>query len=98
MIDIKGLDKAEVLFVLYNCAITKENDFYARMSDEEASDFISFAYSFSNVDKSKVVISIGSFYNKVLNVNLTGDEFDPTSYNKHNGENMAQIAIDSIRW
>ena len=90
MVNIKGLDKGEVLFALYN------------HSHYQGISFLGAVESYTLEDAKKDYEESPDKYfdylhGKVLKVDLSGDEFDPRLYDRDCGEGAAQTAIDSIR-
>ena len=93
-IDIKGLDKAEVLLALYNHSkplglgwlqeMGKKREYTledARRDLEESSPYFYFDY----------------LYGRVMKVDLSKDTFDGWLYDRDNGEGEAQKVIDELR-
>lgn len=94
--NIKGLDKAEVLAVLYNNSFAMGmgmlNYVEGDLPIEEARIFINDA----------IVINSNLVYfdyllGRIMKIDLTTDEVDTTKYNKDNGENAAENLIDKLR-
>lgn len=89
MIDIKDLDKAEVLAELYNSSQVQGMGFLAakpgEMTAEEARNLIADGAYFDYL------------YGKVMKVNLEGDSFDGRLYDRDLGEGAAQRAVDRVR-
>jgi len=87
MLDIGGLDKAEVLMALYNRARTHGNGFMRYepkpMTVEEARAIIA-ANPFLSFDYVK---------GRVLKVDLRGNEVDTRLYNRDNGPEAAEDAL-----
>lgn len=87
MIDIKGMDKASILQVLYDNSCPSFMPRLPRvpLSYNEASTAVSKCTDFD-------------YYNGVLiKCRLGGDEFDPRSYDRDNGDGAAARLIDTIR-
>jgi len=86
--DISKYDKADVLQVLYNNALTfpyPEVDFKPdNMSREEASDCLKHGTYFDYL------------FGRVMKVDLSGNELDTRLYNRDNGPNAAEKAIESL--
>ncbi len=93
-IDIKGLDKAEVLLALYNNSkplglgwlqeISKDKPYTledARKDLESSSPYFYFDY----------------LHGRVMKVDLSKDNFDGWLYDRDNGEGKAQKVIDELR-
>ncbi len=91
MIDIRGLDKAEILMVLYNNASPQGMGFLHAtpedMSIEEARWI---------VDRG-VGLDFDYLKGRVMKVSLDGDEFDPGLYNRDNGHGKAERLIGELR-
>ena len=90
IIDITGLDKAEVLHVLYQKARYKGLGLYAAVikysvedarRDYEASECKYFDY----------------LYGRVIKVDLSKDSFDSWLYDRDNGIHAAEEAINKLR-
>ena len=88
MVNIKGLNKAEVLKVLH---------------DNSKAQGMSFLHLRSlSLKECETIIAEGNLYfdylaGKVMKVNLEGDSFDPWGYDRDNGSGAAQKAINSIK-
>lgn len=89
-IDIKVLNKAAVLQALYNAAKPQGAGFIhydpTPMSAEEALKILRSGQTFFDYLKGRV-----------MKVELKGDSFDPSSYNRDNGEGTAEAVIDQLR-
>lgn len=88
-IDIKGLDKAEVLLALYN------NSCYLGFS------FLDAVTSYTIEDARKDIENNPSCYfdylhGRVLKVDISGDEFSSMLYNRDCGEGAAEEAIAEL--
>jgi len=83
LVDIKGLDKEEVLKALYNKA--KPYDTLDNLDEK----YIQMA-------KNKKW-EVGRLKNKTLFVDLSSNRFDAGRYNQENGENAAQEAIEQLK-
>ena len=89
MIDIKGLNKAEVLKELYNNSKVQGlgilhatgRDMTTEEAEEELKQGTYFDY----------------LHGKVMKVDLSKDEFDERLYDRDNGQGKAQRVIDEIR-
>ncbi len=88
-VSIKGLDKVLVLQALWkNCKAQGVSPVHVPVRTEVSLEECKRGLTEScNFDYWK---------GKVLKVNLEGDEFDPSCYDRLNGEGAAQRAIDSI--
>lgn len=89
-VDISGLDKAEVLYGLYNGSHCQGMSFMGAVdhytlddarADYEASPDKYFDY----------------LHGHVLKVHLDGDTFDSWGYDRDCGEGAAQVVIDGLR-
>ncbi len=89
MIDIKGLDKAEILAALYNNPVPQGlGKFFAddkRMTTEEARSLLKEQTYFDYVK------------GRVMKVRLEGDTLDTRLYNRDLGVGAAERVIASIR-
>lgn len=90
MIDIKGIDKAELLMALYNNARVSEMCWCPATENltlEEAQEYLEEHY--------------GSFheylFGRVMKVRIHGDTLDPVLYDRDNGEGAAGRAIAHLR-
>jgi len=88
-ISIAGLDKAEVLAALYNAARPQGLGFLhydpAPMTREEAEALLRQTAYFDYVR------------GRVLKVDLSGDEFDSSLYDRDNGQDAAERVIAALR-
>lgn len=93
--NIEGLSKAKVLAALYNRAQPLGMGFLhydpAEMTEEQAQEIL---------NSSPVIL--GGFYfdylkGRVMKVDLRTDEVRTQLYNRDNGENAAEDAVDAIR-
>lgn len=89
MIDIIGLDKADVLAALYNASRPQGLGFLhydaAPMTRTEAADCLAAGTCFDYLK------------GRVMKVSLAADEFNPWGYDRDNGAGAAQAAINAIR-
>ena len=89
MVDIKGLDKAEVLVALWN------NSCEVGLSFNPSGKPLT-------VKKARKIIK-DRYYRfdycegRFIKCDLSGDEFDPWRYDRENGSGAAQRAIDALR-
>lgn len=85
-INIKGINKAEILAALYNAAKPQGMGFLqyepAPMTAEEAAQYVG-----GDIDYLK---------GRVMKVNLTGDSLDTRLYNRDNGEGAAERVFASL--
>lgn len=89
VIDIKGLDKAEVLLALY------------RGSHVQGLGFLNAVDNYTIADAKKDYEASNGYFDylhgRVLKVDISQDAFDGWLYDRDCGEGTAQRAIDSIR-
>lgn len=90
MVNIEGLNKAEVLKELYNNSKVQGSGFLQAtgvpMTTEEASEILSKTTDFDYL------------YGKVMKIDLSSDiEFEAWLYDRDNGEGKAQEVIDRLR-
>ena len=90
MVDISGLDKAEVLYALYNSSHYQGISFLGMVNNYTLED----CRKDFEESKSKY---FDYLHGKVIKVNLSGDNFDPFLYDRDCGEGAAQEAIDKLR-
>lgn len=85
MIDIKGIDKVEILRSLYDRAQVQGMGFLnyrpGGLSREEAETLISQTTYFDYL------------YGRVMKVELSGDSLDPRLYDRDNGHGAASSAV-----
>ena len=85
MIDLKGLDKAEVLAKLYNASKPQGLGFLHATPDD------------MSVDSARELLEeytrFDYLHGRVMKINLSGDELDPRLYDRDNGEGAAARAI-----
>lgn len=85
MINIKGMNKAEVLAKLFNASKAQGMGFLqqhgAEMTINEATEAIGNQTYFDY------------FRGRVMKVDLSGDELDPFLYDRDNGPGAAQAAL-----
>lgn len=93
MVDITGLDKAEVLATLYNHAhavgLGVLHDLRRNMTKMEAENIIK--------EHPHKELYFDYVFDRRLKVKLGGDEFDPWLFDQDAGEGTAQRAIDNLR-
>jgi hypothetical protein len=89
-VSIAGLDKADVLAVLYNAARPQGMGFLQYdpkpMTREEAESIIEDGHF--NFDYLK---------GRVMKIDISGDEINPWSFDMDNGSGMVQKVIDELR-
>lgn len=86
---INHLDKAEVLIALYNAAKIQGTGFFVHRADfklthKKASELLRNTTSFDYLN------------GKVLKIDLSGDELNTFLYNRDNGPNAAENAIQPL--
>ena len=90
IVDISGLDKAEVLLTLYNHSHVQGLGFLQAIDN----------YTIETARKDYELSPDKYFdyhYGRVLKVDLSGDSFDSWLYDRDCGEGAAQKAIDELR-
>lgn len=90
MISIKGLDKADVLATLYNNSRPRGLGVMrftaGNMPKEEAQGFLDEGH-----------VRFDYLKGRVMKVTIEGDELDPRSYDRDNGDGAAERAIGQLR-
>jgi len=89
MINIKNLDKAEVLKVLYD------------NSKPQGMGFLHFTPDEISIEEAKSLLTQGTYFDylkgRVMKIDLSSDdEFDPRLYDRDNGEGFAKKVIDRL--
>lgn len=84
MINIEGLEKAEVLAVLYNAAKAQQGP-YNGIDAATAQKWLDYG------------MYVDEMNGRILQVDLTQDSFDETFYDAANGSGMAQRALNTLR-
>lgn len=89
--DITGLDKAQVLAVLYNKAKVQDMGIYRFIKGD------------MEIKQAQFILDNGQYdfdylYGRVMKIDLSGNEVNTCGYNLDNGENSAEKAVNSIRW
>jgi len=91
MINIKGLNKIEILMVLYNASMPMGmgwmNHEMKDMTYDEANEIL---------DKSESKY-FDYLKGRVMKINLSKDEFNEVLYDRDNGPGMAARQIDRLR-
>lgn len=87
LVDISGLDKASVLAVLFNRA--KSRPFRLGCTAMHVTGARAI------LDRGKIKLSRLGW--RRLDVDLSGDSFDPSGFDSHNGPNAAADIIASLR-
>lgn len=90
VIDIKGLDKAEVLLALYNGSHCQGLGFLQAVGN----------YTLEDAKRDYKENEYGYFdylHGRVLKVDLSGDSFESWLYDRDCGEGAAAKAIDELR-
>lgn len=89
MIDIKGLDKAEVIKALY------------RGAQPLGLGVLSFETGGLQDSEAQQLAESGTYidylHGRVMKVDLSGDAFNEALYDRDNGQGKAQAIIDSLR-
>lgn len=90
MMDITGLDKAEILAALFNNSKQQGMGFLDsrgsnKMTVEHAREILETEDSFDYL------------YGRVMKIRLRGDEFDPWLYDRDNGAGAAERVIEDLR-
>lgn len=98
MIDIKGLDKAEVLLALWTSSRMQGMSFLGYKKD------MTLAYAQECIEQARHIGMSGEeeiyfdyLNGKVMKIDIAPDEIDPRLYDRDNGEGAAQKAIDNLR-
>jgi hypothetical protein len=89
MIDLTGLDKAEVLAALYNGSQPLGMGFLQYRTDAMTAE-----QARALLEKTKY---FDYLYGRVMKVDLSGDTLDPWGYDRDNGQGAAEQVINSIR-
>lgn len=90
MVDIKGLDKAQVLKALYDNSHVQRVGFFQSVPDGTV--------TVEHCEKLlKNTTSFDYLCGRVLKIDIGGDAFDERLYDQACGEGAAQRAVDSIR-
>lgn len=88
-IDITGLDKAEVLAILYNNA------------KPQGLGFLHYDPKDMTVEEARKALQTETYFDyhggRVMKVDLSEDTFDPYLYNRDNGEGLAEKLIEELR-
>lgn len=90
MVDISGLDKAEVLKALYDNTIPL------------GMGILHWIPGPMDIEEARAIIASGGtgfdyLHGRVMKVHIGGDEFDPWGYDRDNGDGAAQRVIDTLR-
>lgn len=98
MVDIKGLDKAEVLHALWHASHSQGLSFLGvkgNFTIERARELINSREDRHENDQYRLYFDYVDGH--VIKCNLTGDTFDERLFDRDCGEGRAQIAIDELR-
>lgn len=98
LIDIKGLDKAEVLLALWNASKMQGMSFlgYSKpMTLEYAQECVKNTRHIGLSGDEQIYFDY--LNGKVMKIDIAPDEIDPRLYDRDNGESAAQKAIDNLR-
>ena len=87
---ISNLEKATVLKALFDEALPR----FGTGVRSEKNERMSLSKAQSIIDEGPYFTSVGD---RLLNVNLSGDEFDPWLYDLVNGEGAAEYAVAGLR-
>lgn len=90
MINISGLNKADILVALFNAAdadFSARTGFTPRKLDRRAAQQILDASPNKSFDY---------LYGNILKIDLSGEEFDPSLYDRDNGPGAAYTAIKHL--
>ena len=91
IIDITGLDKAELLARLYNAA---------KHIDMEGDQEVSPNY-YMQLDVAKELLakqtSFGDLKERMINMDFSGDTIRTDLYNRDNGKDAAEAVVDALR-
>ena len=88
MLNIKGLNKAELLVELYNNALLFGLDIEMNLVKLTYDDAFKLLEENSRFDQ---------LYGKILKIDLSGDEFDERLYDRDNGAGKAQSVVVKLR-
>lgn len=91
IVDIKGLDKAEVLLSLYNHSHVQGLGFLQAVANYTLED------ARRDLNESAPYFYFDYLHGRVLKVDLSKDEFDGWLYDRDCGEEAAQNAINELR-
>jgi hypothetical protein len=89
LINIEGLDKREVLKALFDAAHSHAKGW--RKYDRNPMRLVSAGNILEKAQESHTIVA--TIAGRDLYVDLSGNEFDPTLYNQHNGEGAAENAL-----
>lgn len=88
-VDIKGLDKAEILAALFNASrplgLGFLQSYQEEMTVSEAQELLEKSYSFDYVR------------GRVMKINLSTNELRTHLYNRDNGDMAAELVIENLR-
>ena len=94
MISIKGLDKAKVLAALYNHSRPPGMEMLHFTPEDMTQELA--AACLENT-RGREYGNFDYLQGRVMKVRLSGDEFDPSLYDRNLGEGAAALAIESVR-
>ena len=101
VINISGLDKAEVLASLYNHAKILGMGFFGqRALGNKAGHAMTTAEAQQEIDSlvaSNRPLRFDYLHGKPMKIKITGDELDASTYDEYNGEGTAAKAIKQIK-
>ena len=95
-INIEGLDKAEVLAVLYNASKQQGMGLMCKrgslsMTKEEA------AQEIAEAQQPNGSAYFDYLHGRVMKVRIAGEQLDPRLYDRDNGQGAAERAINTLR-
>lgn len=97
-IDIKGIDKAELLAALYSRAqVLGLGALHAKPGDltpEETAALV-IRHTDSRGDRTRIYFDY--LHGRVMKVDIGGDTLDSRLYNRDNGDNMAEDIVAALR-
>lgn len=95
LVDIKGLDKAEVLLALWNSSRMQVLGYNHEMTLKSAQECVEQARQTRITGEEEIYFDY--LNGKAMKIDLAPDEIDPRLYDKDNGDGAAQNAIDNLR-
>ncbi len=98
IVHIDGLNKADVLAVLYNASRPLGYGFLHYDPTPMIREFAQFIIDQQRADRGDNRLCFDYLIGRVMKVDLTSDdEFDPREYDNYNGQGAAERAIDLLR-
>lgn len=98
LVNIKGLDKAEVLLALWNSSRMQGMSFLGynhEMTLKYAQECVEQARQTGITGEEEIYFDY--LNGKVMKIDLAPDEIDPRLYDRDNGDGAAQTTIDNLR-